>query len=351
MKKVLILAAAVALAACSNPNKYVIEGNVADLEGTLYLLRQGDQSLLDSVTVENGQFRLEGLVESPAPCYLVDDPEHPQAFVAMLYLEPGTIAVSSDDEGMPVAVGTPANDASTAYTQNYAALIREYRDPETSEERRLEVDAAIDQLVADTYRANVGNIFGAVLLKDASYEYSGAELIEEVAKFPEAMQAQEPLASLKEHAEKKARTDIGQSYIDVAQANPEGEIVTLKSVIENPANKYTLVDFWASWCPPCMGEVPYLVKTYGAFHDKGFEIYGISFDRPGKRDNWVGAIEKNGMNWIHVSDLNYFDNQAATYYAVRAIPTNFLVDAEGKIIARNLRGDALYEKIAELLGE
>lgn len=352
MKKMLILAAAAALCACSNPNKYVIEGTLSDFEGTLYLVDQ-EQNLLDSAVVEKGAFRFEGEAAHPGLCYLLDNPVAPQSIAQLLILEPGTILVSAaSEEELPTVTGTPSNDAYTAYAQRRKELVTEYRDPETSEERRLEVDAEIDRLSNDTYAANVGNYFGAMLLQsEMTYFLSGHELLDEIAKYPAAMQEYEPLASLKQLAEKKARVDVGEPYIDVAQPNADGETVTLKSVIENPANKYTLVDFWASWCPPCMGEVPYLVKTYAAFHDKGFEIYGISFDRPGKRENWLGAIEKNQMNWIHVSELNYFNNQAAEDYAVKAIPTNFLIDSEGRIIDTNLRGDALYEKIAELLGE
>ena len=111
--------------------------------------------------------------------------------------------------------------------------------------------------------------------------------------------------------------------------------------------KSLLLDFWASWCGPCMGEVPYLVQTYREFHDKGFEIFAVSLDN--NREHWLDAIESKGMNWLHVSDLQGWQNAAATDYGVRSIPANFLLDAEGTIVATNLRGEALYRKIAELL--
>ena len=161
------------------------------------------------------------------------------------------------------------------------------------------------------------------------------------------MQQNQLLVDLKERAEAKMKTDIGQPYIDVVQPDADGNEVSLKSVVENPANKYVLLDFWASWCGPCMGEVPHLKKTYDEFHKKGFEIFGVTFDD--NREDWLDATRYLRVNWVHVGLLNGFDNQAAKDYAVNAIPSNFLIDSEGKIVAKNLRGEALYEKIAELL--
>ncbi len=351
MKKLSILAAvALMLCACtSNKNKYVIEGNVAGLEGTVYLYDQ-DDNLLDSATVEAGVFRFKGVVAQSDLYHITDSREDAQTIDLPFFLEPGTIRIAkTEEDAAPVVSGTPSNDAFAAYNEACKKLIEEYRNPETAEERRNAIEEEFDQLAEDTYEANIGNCLGAKLLQNKSYELSGRELLDEIAKFPAELQASDLLAKLKEHAEKKIKTEEGNPYIDIAQPNAAGETVTLKSVVENPDVKYTLVDFWASWCGPCMGEVPHLKKTYEAFHDKGFEIYGISFDK--NRDNWLGAIEKNGMNWVHVSEINGFDNQAAKDYAVQAIPSNFLIDAQGTIVAKNLRGEELYEKVAELLAE
>ncbi len=351
MKKTFICAlAAAALCACTPKNAYVIEGHVAGLENTVYLY-EGNE-IVDSAAVKEGVFRFKGTVGQPAVYYVSDMQGEGQTytFAQQIVLEPGkTVITKTADDETAAVTGTPSNEALGAFNRTRRALIAEYRDSATTDERREEIEAEVDGLTDTAYEANRGNYFGAMLLQEKAYDLSGQELLDEIAQFPAELQATDLLTKLKAHAEQKARTEAGNDYIDIVQPNAAGEAVSLKSVIENPAVKYTLVDFWASWCGPCMGEVPHLKKTYKEFHKRGFEIYGISFDRA--RDKWLAAVKNNGMNWIHVSEVNGFDTQATKDYAVQAIPTNYLIDAEGKIVAKNLRGEALYAKISELLAE
>ncbi len=352
MKKIVVFALAAALCSCQS-NKFAITGTTEGFDGTLYLLDE-QENLLDSTVVADGAFRFDGKVEAPGIRYIVDSyTDAPTTFAAMLFLEPGTITIADNAEnpaGRKVVTGTPANDASAAYAEASKGLLGDYRQVETTDERRAAIEKEYDQLTRTTLENNRDNYFGIVILaQQLAYELSGQELLDEIAKFSPALQQTELLTKLKENAEQRLKTDIGQAYIDIEQPAADGTVVSLKSVIENPANKYTLVDFWASWCGPCMGEVPVLLKSYEEFHPKGFEIYGVSFDQ--KREDWTEAIEEHQMNWIHVAEFNGFQNQAARDYGIQAIPSNFLIDAEGKIIAKNLRGEALYEKIAELLAE
>jgi thiol-disulfide isomerase/thioredoxin len=108
-----------------------------------------------------------------------------------------------------------------------------------------------------------------------------------------------------------------------------------------------LVDFWASWCGPCRGENPNVVEVYKEYHEKGFDVLGVSLDM--KKENWIKAIEDDGLIWHNVSDLKYWNNEAAQDYAVSSIPSNVLIDENGTIIAKNLRGEDLRKKVEELL--
>ncbi len=135
----------------------------------------------------------------------------------------------------------------------------------------------------------------------------------------------------------------GNMAPDILLSNPEGEQVALSSL----KGKYVLVDFWASWCGPCRQESPNLVKIYKKFHPRGFEIYSVSLDK--EANAWVKAIKDDQLNWIHVSDLKFWDSAAAKSYNVQSIPFTILIDKEGKIIAKALRGKELEDKLMEVL--
>ncbi|MEG0789617.1 MAG: TlpA disulfide reductase family protein [Alistipes sp.] len=353
MKKLLfILAVAAGVYGCTpNKNAYTIDGTIEGLEGYVYLTDDEGQAI-DSVTVENGVFRFKGIAEQPSHNYLRDRDTTARGYSVSVsfYLEPGTITVSGkkEDRQSTLVSGTPSNDASAAFALKYKEMGERYMAPETTDAEREAIDKEFTDFSRQSLDSNRMNLFGATLLaQNFAYELSGSEMIAEIAKFPVALQALSPLNKAREQAERKMKTEVGQHYINIMQSDADGKIITLASVVENSANKYILIDFWASWCNPCMGEVPVLVKTYTEFHKKGFEIYGVSFDKD--KAKWQAAVTDKAMNWIQVSDLNGFDNPAAKEYAVTGIPSNFLVDAQGKIIATDLRGEALYEKIAELL--
>lgn len=155
----------------------------------------------------------------------------------------------------------------------------------------------------------------------------------------------EAARSLKLTIENSKSTSIGSIAPDFTQNDVNGKPVSLSSF----RGKYILIDFWASWCGPCRVAAPMIVKAYHKYKNKNFTILGVSLDKPDAKNRWLAAIKSDGLAWPQVSDLKFWDNEAARLYHVSAIPSNFLLDPQGKIIARDLRGTDLEKKLSEVL--
>ena len=151
---------------------------------------------------------------------------------------------------------------------------------------------------------------------------------------------------LKETVAEAKINAVGSVAMDFTQADTSGNPVSLSSF----RGKYVLLDFWASWCGPCRQENPNVVANFKKFSAKNFTVLGVSLDRPGQKDRWLQAIYKDNLTWTHVSDLQFWNNAVAQQYRVQGIPKNWLIGPDGKIIAKDLRGPALEQKLCEILG-
>ena len=138
---------------------------------------------------------------------------------------------------------------------------------------------------------------------------------------------------------------VGKPAPEISLPDTEGRTVKLSSF----RGKYVLVDFWASWCGPCRRENPNVVQAFNQFKNKNFTILGVSLDRPGQKDAWINAIKEDNLTWTHISDLKFWQSEVVPVYQVGSIPFNVLVDPDGKVVAENLRGNALEQKLQELL--
>ena len=176
------------------------------------------------------------------------------------------------------------------------------------------------------------------LFEDLSLEVKTTPMGKSISQYIAQQKSQRIAAKL---------ADIGNKAPEFKALTPEGKELALSETL----GKYTIVDFWASWCRPCRAENPNVVRVYNDYHDKGLNIVSVSLDRKGQDNRWKKAITDDEMDWYHVSNLQFWDDPIARSYGVRSIPTTFLLDENGVIIAKNLRGSALVRKMKELFEE
>lgn len=230
------------------------------------------------------------------------------------------------------------NQYQIARQKNDEAMMAEY------ENRADSVYQLFIDLQERFVRDNPSSFFSPIILASLMNYLDVTKIEELVNDLAPEVAAIPPMIGLKESLVKLKLVSVGQKAPDFTLNDPDGNPVSLYSKV---GTKLLLVDFWAGWCGPCRQENPNVVKVYNDFKNRGFDVFGVSLDRT--KDEWTNAIANDKLTWTHVSDLQYWNSAAAQLYSINSIPANFLLDENGTIIARDLRGEDLYNKVREIL--
>ena len=202
-----------------------------------------------------------------------------------------------------------------------------------------------ENMYRDIIRKNISNPLGYTYFTKYNSLFSTEEQEALIAQVPAANAHSEVIRAIQAGIEADKRTAVGQKFTDFAMQTPDGQDIKLSDIVAR--NKVTLVDFWASWCGPCRMEMPNVVNDYKNFKDKGLGVVGVSLDSDAEK--WKQAIRELGITWEQMSDLKGWDCKGAKLYNIHAIPATVLIGQDGTILAKDLRGEGLTNKLAELL--
>lgn len=351
--------------ACGGPEKYDISGNIKEMNKvpvSLQKTKDGKWITLDSAQVEYGEFSFKGQLNHPQMMRLQFGE---QMGAVNFFAENSNIQVVGHQDSLQ-SVDIKGSDIHSQYRQFRSKMddynrqlqeaVGEYRkasqdkDQQAIEQSRSQYQSLAEArqgYVEEYVEEHSGSVLSPFLTQRHLLSFIGYEKLDSLytVMAPEVQQSQYGEA-LKERLDVLKSTQIGQPYIDFTLPDTSGNPVSLSDYV---GDGYVLLDFWAAWCGPCRQENPNLVDAYEEYHDQGFEIFGVSFDR--SKDAWIKAIHKDNITWPQVSDLEYWDSKAGEKYGIRSIPSNYLIDEEGKIVDKNLRGEELDKRLREIYGE
>lgn len=374
MKKLILLTLACLPALVfAQTKKYIVEGTIGkyNAPAKIYLqYRANGKTNTDSTVMTNGEFQFLGsLTTVSLNAYLIFNKKGTGPAYndyKAVYLEPGIIKVTGDstlatskvtgtktneDNNRYNAAMKPVNDAYAALETKNKAVPDDQQKTDAFQKENSKAEKAIEAQEAAASKQFIATNPDSYVSLNAleSYAY-GADYVDIAPLYYGLTPAVRQTDAGKKFGERMPllkNVALGATAPEFTEADTIGTMVALSSF----RGKYVLIDFWASWCGPCRQENPNVVKAFKRYKTQKFTIVGVSLDRPGAKDKWLKAIHADGLAWTQLSDLKFWDSKAAGLYAVRGIPQNFLLDPNGKIIGKNLRGDALEEKLAAIFGK
>lgn len=340
-------------------NGYQIVGNLKNIPDSTWIYINKDNKIIDSTQIIGEKFEFTGSVDEPSSFFMMVGKTNREYFY--LWAENVNITVTGEKGYLKnsAIIGGKAQKDSDVFRRRtdsiYKALdwiAKKYRHAEMSDETVDSVSKAQSTLLAqseqiskDFIREFPDSYVSVHSLNIYNTTWDKQVVSELYNNLSDRMKKSKNGQAISKFLSLPETPKTGEKYIDFELPNTSGELVKLSDI----KGKYVLVEFWASWCGPCIEANPKLVKTYNTYKDKGFEIIGVSLDI--NKKHWLKAIENDSLPWINVGDLKGDKTEVAQIYGVNGIPDNFLIDEQGIIVAKTLRGNALENKLKELFTE